>query len=116
MNKKQTKMKNGYPVTVSDWITFLESNAYTNTNLYVFMGSILIVIIIALISLDEFFDIFYIFIAEVLVISIFIIIGILGYASKRIKHYQQLSQRIIEGELTNPLKIREEYRKFRKKI
>lgn len=114
MSKKKIK-KEEYPITISDWIVFLESNVATNTSLYVLLGTILIALVIALFGLEITTHLFYIFVTLILFIICVLLIGRLSYASKRIKHYQRLSKKIMEGKITDPKKVLEEYNKFKRK-
>ena len=109
-----------YPITIPDWLAFLNSNATSNMSLYVFLSGSLIAFSIAFtisnIGLNN--DITPIsLIPAGIPFSIFVIILVtLLYANHRIKHYQRLSQKIIEGKITNPKQVLEEYNKFKKKI
>jgi len=111
----QKKKKEKYPVTVSDWIVFLESNASSNISLYVLLGTILIALAITVVNFDK-LDLDFIIYTVFLVIVMVIIIARLKHGSDRIKLYQRLSQKIVLGEITDPEDIKEEYKKFMKKI
>jgi hypothetical protein len=113
MPRKKVKAEN-YPVTLSDWITFSESNASINTSLYVLIAGFIIAISVKFREIN--FDV----VSIIFLIILFsgLMIGITGllYASNRTKYYQKLSQLIMEGKIITPEEALEYYKTFRKEI
>ena len=105
-NDKQNK----YPITISDWLVFLESNSQINLSIYVLIGGLIIALSISLSR--KLTSIGTSSIISNIILGIFFILamGILVFISKRAKLYQKLSQKIMEGEFTKPEDIRQEYR------
>ena len=116
MNKKDIVEEKPYPITISDWLFFLESNTSTNLSLYVLLGSFLIAIMISVIGLGTSFTFYSLIGTFIMVIFLIVIILVLRDTTKQIKNYQNLSQRIILGEITDPKDVRSEYNKFKKEI
>jgi hypothetical protein len=101
--------ENKYPITISDWLGFLECNSQTNLSIYILIGSLIIALSINLSGLLS--KINYYTIVSIVILAIFlsVIVAVFGYISTRVKLYQELTERIIEGELTKPEDILQEY-------
>ena len=114
--KVEEKEEKKYPITISDWLIFLESNVSSNIALYVLLGSFLFALSISIIRLDS--SITPISLIYSVVLIIFIMILSVGWwnSAKQIKNYQRLSQKIILEKITDIEEIRKEYEKFKKDI
>lgn len=112
--RKKTPVKE-YPVTISDWIVYLESNVSTNISLYVFLGAVLIALAVSSYNFDI-YNIVSVGYTGILVIFFLVVICRLKYATDRIRKYQRLSQKIMKGKITEPKQVLEEYEKFAPKL
>ena len=110
------EQKEIYSVSISDWISILQSETSTQTNLFLFITSAFIgmIIVIPQIVRDSMGSNLYASIVLVgLLISLFVIFRLISDKSKKAKEpYEKLYNKIILGEITDPVKIRDEYKKI----
>ena len=111
MAKKKVEEGKSYPITISDWIIFLNGEASTNVSFYAFFITIFIIIIIMYIEFNAIIEgftklgAFFIYLLLVFIIGVFAKI-INDYFTRP---YQELCQKIMEGTITEPKNILEEY-------
>ena len=114
------KMKNPYPLTVSDWINILHekvSRSY-HLELYVFIGILTAIFgVPALIDYAGYSEIglgwFKPILMLMMLFSLYCIYIIINRNNRMTnKPYKQLLEKIINGEITEPRKILEEYRQI----
>jgi len=114
--KVEEQEEKPYPITISDWLIFLQSNASSNIALYVFIGSFLIALSISSVGLDSSTNLISLANSVIIILFITVLLIVWLKSSKQIKNYQRLSQKIILEEITDIKEIRKEYEKFKKKI
>jgi len=115
LSDKKLKEKE-YPVTISDWILFCESNASLNTSLWSVFLTCLLVLAVANIALSNTNNsIFLIISATFFVISI-LLLTVTLLTSLKVKKFKGLARKIMLGKITDPEEARDEYINFMRKI
>jgi len=113
MVEKKIKEEKKYPITVSDWIVHLNNKTSTNKNLLIFFGTMIIVIILGVIGTYQSKNYpSYLTIFVVVLIYVVFIIADRSLRKRVIEPYNNLLERIIRGEITEPKEILEEYKKI----
>jgi len=114
MNKNKNVQKKKYPIKISDWINYLNGETSTNITYYAGVITIFILIIITFFELNTMiegiddFGLFSIFFFLVIIFGTFAYIVNDYYTAP----YQDLCMKIIQGEITEPIVILEEYNKI----
>lgn len=114
IEKEQAETKQQYPVTVSDWIVFLTSESSANISYYLSFMAVFIAITIAYIEFNNALEgttksgAFALYLFLVFILAAFGKLMNDYYTGP----YQELSKKIIEGEITDPKKILGEYNKI----
>ena len=117
--QKDIEENEQYNVSISDWISILQDKTSTHTNLYLFLASTIIgmIIVIPQIVRDSMGSNLYASIMLVALLGLlYLVFRLIDRNSKQIKKpYEELYKKIIFGEITEPKKIRDEYKKINKK-
>ena len=113
MRERMNNKEKEYPISISNWINYLESNSHTNINLFILITTVTLAISLSVISYNVNS------LAGIITLIVFGIFYIILFyysnkASNRAKHYQKLSQRIMLGEITEPKEVLKEYKTFKK--
>lgn len=114
---KDIEQNEPYKISISDWITFLTGESSNSINYYLSSTAILVVIFITIIELTngvEKLNRSDILVAYFLFVFVFgfVIFFINKYYSKP---YRKLLRKIMYGKIMDVEKIKEEYRKIKKK-
>lgn len=111
--QKDNEQNEPYNVSISDWISILQDKTSANTNLYIFLASAIIVMIIGMSpSLRDYVSSY--LVSGILLLTLFSLYVIYRLMSNKLKRenerFIKLYDRIILGEIIDPKKIRDEYK------
>ncbi len=100
---KKKKQTTEYPIKISDWLSFLENETNISFNVFLFIATTIIVVTMMFASLaDKTFEMF-IGYAAMLVFFVLLI----PILNKKSDFVQEIIEDIIEGNITDPEKIRD---------
>jgi len=117
--KKEIDQNEPYNVSISDWITILQEKKSTNTNLFIFLASSVIgMIIIISQSLDDYSSSYVVtgFILLMIFFLYLLYLSVSRWFQRKNKPIIELYNKIILGEICDLKKIREEYKKIKDDI
>jgi len=118
--QKDTEQNESYNVSISDWITILQDKTSTHTNLFLFLASAIIGMIIVVPQLvrDSMGSNLYASIMLVALLGLlYLVFRLMSRKSKQIsKPYEELYKKVILGEITDSKKIRDEYKKIKDNV
>jgi hypothetical protein len=114
--QKERNQNEPYSVSISDWITILQDKTSTYTNLFIFLASTVIgmIIVVPQIVRDSMGSGLLASVMLLLLLGLLYLVFLLtSRKSKQVnKPYKELYNKIILGEITDPKKIRDEYKKI----
>lgn len=108
-----------YPVTVSDWIVILHGKSSIDQTRIIFVISVLLAFVVATpVLATKYFESSLVsmsFILAVFLLFVLVVYYTIRRGLKNSRPYIDLYDRIIQGKLTDPRKILEEYEKIQKR-
>lgn len=115
--QKDIEQNEKYNISISDWITILHGEKSAFTNLYLFITSAIIGMIIVvpqLVKDSMGSNLLASIVLVVLLVFLYGVFRLFSWKSSKIKKpYEDLYKKIILGEITEPKKIRDEYNKIK---
>ncbi|MBE3095086.1 MAG: hypothetical protein IMZ52_08650 [Actinobacteria bacterium] len=117
--QKGIEQNEPYNISISDWITILQDKKSTHTNLFIFLASTVIgSIVIVSQSLRDYSSSYVVTVFLLLMIFFLYLLYRLASAwfQRKNKPIIELYNKIILGEISDPKKIRDEYKKIKDEI
>jgi len=118
--QKDISTNEPYAVTVSDWISILQDKKGTHFNLYIFLASAIIGMIIVIPQLVRDAMGSSLYASGMLILLLGFMLGLfrlINRKSKKInKPYEDLYKKVIYGEINDPKKIRDLYKEIEEKM
>ncbi len=111
--KVEEKEEKPYPITITDWITYLTSKSSNDMSLIFFIGYIAIVVVLGFSNTYTSLNMNVYLIMGVMLILYFLFTKLIERIQNRMNKYQKLLESIMLGAETNPADIKKKYKEIK---
>jgi len=110
--KVEEKEEKPYPITTSDWVTYLTSKSSNDRSLLFFVGYMAVVVVLGVSDTYKSLNMNVYLIMGVMLILYLLFTKLIGLIQNRMDKYQKLLESIMLGAETNPIDIKEKYKEI----